>query len=100
MIETVRSGLAERGLERSGRFIISANLVDNMRVHLLFNRLCRDPERILDGEWRAGAMRNDADAVDAEKRAAAVLLVVCFSLDGIERIPSEKSANFPHPGAH
>jgi hypothetical protein len=42
MIETVRR-LVERGLELGCRFIVTANLFDNMRIHLLFNRLGGDP---------------------------------------------------------
>src|SRR5713101_5636763 len=45
-------------------------------------------------------MGDDADAVDSEKWAAAVLLIVCFFLDGVERISSEKSADLPHLRAH
>src|SRR5205814_7827766 len=75
MIETVRRGFAERGLERGCRFIVTANLLDDMRVYLLFNRLGRNPECALDGGRRAGAVRDDTDAVDAKKRAATVLLV-------------------------
>src|SRR5216110_3519180 len=96
MIETVRRGLAERGLERGCRFIITANLLDDMRVYLLFNRLGRHPECILDGWRRAGAVRDDADAVDTKKRAAAVLLVIRFGLDGQKRILCQKRSSFSH----
>ena len=44
MIETVRRGLPERGLERGCRFMIAANFLDDMRVHLLFNRFGRDAQ--------------------------------------------------------
>src|SRR6266480_877485 len=90
MIETVRRGLAERGLERGCRFIVTANLLDDMRVYLLFNRLGCDPERVLDGGRRAGAMRDDTDAVDAKKWAAAVLLVIRFGFDAQKRILCQK----------
>src|SRR5439155_18289941 len=52
MIETVRSALLERGLERGCRFMVTANLLDDMRVHLLFNRLCRHPQRVFDRQRR------------------------------------------------
>jgi hypothetical protein len=41
MIETVRSALVERGLKRGCRFMVTANFLDDMRVHLLFNRFGR-----------------------------------------------------------
>src|SRR4029077_620441 len=100
MIETVRSALLERGLKRGCRFMVTANLLDDMRVHLPITRLGRHTQRILDGQRRAGAMRDDADAVDAKKWAAAVLLIVCFFLDRVERISSEKSADLPHLRVH
>src|SRR6184192_523614 len=96
MIQTVRSGLAERGLERGCRFIVTANLLDDMRVHLLFNRLSCDPERVLNGGRRAGAMRDDTDAVDAKKRAAAVLLVIRFGLDSEKRVFCKERTGLPH----
>src|SRR6266536_5795471 len=94
MIETVRSALLERGLERGCRFMITANLLDDMRVHLLFNRLGRHAQRILDSQWRARAVRNDADAIQAEKRTAAVLFVVRLVLDRPNGIPREVCAEF------
>src|SRR6266480_7572805 len=100
MIETVRSGLWERGLERGCRFIVTANLLDNMRVHLLFNRLCRHPQRVLDGQWRARAMRNDADAIYAEKRTAAVLFIIRLVLNCPDGILREECADFSHPCTH
>ncbi len=69
MIETVRCGLAERGLERGCRFMITANFLDDMRIDLLFNRLGRNAERILDRERGARTVRDDADAVHAEQAA-------------------------------
>ena len=81
MIETVRSALLERGLERGCRFMVTANLLDDMRVHLLFNRLCRHPQRVLDGKWRARTMRDDADAIHAEERTAAVLFIIRLVLN-------------------
>src|SRR5207247_6336312 len=82
MIETVRSALLERGFERGCRFIVTANLLDDMRVYLLFNRLRRHSQRVLDCQRRARAMRDDADAVYAEKRTAAIFFVVRLVLDG------------------
>ena len=61
--------------------MITANLLDDMRVELMFNRLGRDPQRVLDREWRAGAVGNNANAIDAEKRAASLIFVVRFVLD-------------------
>ena len=52
-----------------------------MRIDLLFNRLGRNAQRVLDGERRARAMRDDANAIDAEKWTAAVLLVIRFVSD-------------------
>src|SRR5438477_12972156 len=90
MIETVRRGLAERGLERGCRFIVTANLLDDMRVYLLFNRLGRNPECALDGGRRAGAVRDDTDAVDAKKRAGTVLLGIRFGLDSEKGVVCKK----------
>src|SRR6266513_3204016 len=100
MMETVRSGLAERGLERGCRFMITANLLDDMRVYLLFNRLCGHPQCVLDRKRRAGAMRNNADAVDAEKGTAAILFVICFALNGSNGVPREVRAGFSQRCAH
>ena len=74
----MRCGLADRGLERGVRFIIAADFLDDMWIDLLFNRLGRNPKRILDRERGARTMRDDADAVYAEERRAAVFLVVHF----------------------
>src|SRR6266571_7411318 len=100
MIETVRSGLAERGLERGCRFIVTANLLDDMRVHLLFNRLCRHPQCIFGSQRSACAMRNNADAIHAKKRTAAVLFVIRLVLNGSNGIPREESAGFSHRRTH
>ena len=48
--------------------MITADFLDDMWIDLLFNRLGRDPQRILDRERRAGAVRDDANAVHAEQR--------------------------------
>src|SRR5437016_2967095 len=100
MIETVRSALSERGFERGCRFIVTANLLDDMRVYLLFNRLRRHSKRVLDCQWRARAMRDDADAVHAEKRTAAVLFIVRLSLNCSDGIPREECADLSHLCAH
>src|SRR5256885_9903308 len=90
MIETVRSDLLERGFERGCRFIVTANLLDDMRVYLLFNRLRRHSQRVLDCQRRARAVRDDADAVHAEKRTAAVLFIIRLGLDCSNGIRSEE----------
>src|SRR5438477_3689260 len=92
MIETVRSVLLERGLERGCRFMITANLLDDMRVELMFNRLGRDPECVFDGQRCAGAVRDDANPVYAEKRAAAIVLVIRFVFDREKRVLGQKCA--------
>src|SRR6266542_726213 len=100
MIETVRSALVERGLKRGCRFMITANLLDDMRVHLLFNGLGRDSQRIFDRQRRARAMRNNADAVDAEKRTAAVLFIIRLVLNRSNGILREECADFSHRRSH
>src|SRR5262245_21872672 len=81
MIETVRSALFERGLERGCPFMITANLLDDMRVGLLFNRLCRHPQCVFNCQWRARAVSDDANAIHAEKRTAAVLFIIRLVLN-------------------
>src|SRR5439155_23138012 len=100
MIETVRSALVERGLKRGCRFMITANLLDDMRVHLLFNGLGRDSQRIFDRQRRARAVRDDADAIYAEKRTAAVLFIIRLVFNRSNRIPREECADFSHPCTH
>src|SRR4029453_5265158 len=100
MIETVRSALVERGLERGCRFIVTANLLDDMRVYLLFNRLRRHSQGVLDCQWRARAMRDDADAVHAEKWTAAVLFIVRLVLNCSNGILREECAHLSHRCAH
>src|SRR5437667_5078936 len=100
MIETVRSALVERGLKRGCRFMITANLLDDMRVHLLFNGLGRDSQRIFGRQRRARAVRNDADAIYAEKRTAAVLFIIRLVLNRSNGIPRKESADFSHPCTH
>src|SRR4030095_7720642 len=100
MIETVRSALVERGFERGCRFIVTANLLDNMRFSLLFNRLRRHSQRVLDCQWRARTMCDDANAVDAEKGTAAVLFIVRLVLNRSNGILREECADFSHPCTH
>src|SRR6267143_2063875 len=100
MIETVRSALSERGFERGCRFIVTANLLDDMRVYLLCNRLRRHSERVLDCQWRARAMRDDADAVHAEKRTTAVLFIVRLVFNCSNGILHKECAGFSHRRAH
>src|SRR5437868_13319439 len=100
MIETVRTALLERGFERGCRFIVTANLLDDMRVYLLFNRLCRHSQRVLDCQRRARAMCDDADAVHAEERTAAVLFIVRLGLNCSNGIPGEECTGLSHRCAH
>src|SRR6266581_4298915 len=92
-METVRRSLPAcgRGLERGCRFMITANFLDDMRVHLLFNRFGCDTQRVFDSERSAGAVRYDTDSVHAEQWHAAILLVVRFSLDVLKRVPRQIS---------
>src|SRR4029453_3897528 len=99
MIETVRSGLAERGLERGCRFIVTANLLDDMRVHLLFISLSRPRQPIFERKGAARAMCNNEDAIPAEKRAAAVLFVIRLVLNVLKCVPSEIGAGHSPFGA-
>src|SRR5260370_33576996 len=92
MIETLRFFLLERGLERGCRFMITANFLDDMRVNAVFNRFGCYPEGVLDRERGAGAVRDDANAVDAKERTATVLLVVCLSLDVVKSVSLTVSA--------
>src|SRR5437764_20204 len=82
MIETVRWFLVDRALERGCRFMITLNLLDNMRVDLVFNGLHRHPQRILGRERRARAVSDDANSVHAQQRTPAVFFVIRFSMDG------------------
>src|SRR6266705_3338917 len=100
MIETVRSALLERGFERGCRFIVTANLLDDMRVYLLFNRLRRHSKRVLDCQRRTRAMRDDANAVHAKKRTAAILFIVRLVLNCSNGILREERADFSHLCAH
>src|SRR5262249_61227023 len=100
MIETVRSALLERGLERGCRFMITANLLDDMRVDLLFNRLCRHPQCVFNCQWRARAVSDDANAIHAEKRTAAVLFIIRLVLNRPNGILLEEGSDFSRRCAH
>src|SRR5437899_431186 len=100
MIETVRSALVERALERGCRFMIPANLLDDMRVHLLFNGLGRDAQRVLDRQRRARAVCDYANAIYPEQRTAAVLFIIRLVLNRSNGIPREECADFSHPCTH
>src|SRR4029079_3961867 len=80
--------------------MIPANLLDDMRVHLLFNGLAGDAKCVLDGERRACAVRNNANATYPEKRTAAVFFIIRLILDCSNGILREERADFSHPCAH
>ena len=74
--------------------MIATNLLDDMRVDLLFNGLARDAECVLDCQRRACAVGNDANAVDSEKRTAAVPLIIRLVLNRSNGIPCEVCTDF------
>src|SRR5207244_13276713 len=92
MMETVRSALWERGLKRGSRFMVTANLLDDMRVHLLFNRLGRHTQRVFNRQRRARAVRDNANPVHTQERHAAVLFVVRLVFDYAKRFARQISA--------
>src|SRR5947208_13305707 len=96
MMETVRPGLARRGLERGYRFIITLNLVDNMRIDLVFNGLDCHPQRVFDRKRRARPVGDDANAIRPKEWTAAILFVIRLIFDCQERFPSEKRAGFSY----
>src|ERR1043166_3145952 len=70
-------GRLDRGLRNCGLLetvICFPNLLDDVLVELAFNKIGSDTEGILDRLRRAGAVRLDADAVDAEKHCTAVFV--------------------------
>src|SRR5436190_153918 len=71
-----------------------------LRVYLLFNRLRRHSQRVLDCQRRARTMRDDAYAVYAEKRTAAIFFVVRLVLNCSNGTLREERAGFSHCGAH
>src|SRR5216117_2283975 len=100
MIETVRSALVERGLKRGCRFMITANLLDDMRVHLLFNGLGRDSQRVFGRQRGACSVRDDADAIYPEKWTAAVFFIIRLVLNRSNGIPRKECADLSHPCTH
>jgi len=76
--------------------MITLNLLDDMRVYLVFNRLRCDAERVFDGKWRARAVRDDAYAIDAEERAATVFFVVGFIFNRAKLFSRQKRAHLAH----
>src|SRR6478672_13909878 len=80
--------------------MIPANFLDDMRVHLLFNGLGGDAQRVLDRQRRARAVRNDANAIYAEKGTAAVLFIIRLVLNRSNGILREECADFSHPRTH
>src|SRR5438552_15084968 len=80
--------------------MIPANLLDDMRVHLLFNGLGRDAQRVLDRQRRARAVCDYANAIYPEKRTAAVLFIIRLVLNRSNGIPREECADFSHPCTH
>src|SRR6266480_4701768 len=80
--------------------MIPANFLDDMRVHLLFNGLGRDAQRVLYRQRRARAVRDYANAIYPEKRTAAVLFIVRLVLNCSNGILHEECADFSHRCAH
>src|SRR6266480_3166741 len=80
--------------------MISANFLDDMRVHLLFNGLGRDAQRVLDRQRRACTVRDYANAIYSEKRTAAVLFIIRLVLNRSNGILGEECADFSHPCTH
>src|SRR5260370_22319919 len=100
MIETVRSALVERGLKRGCRFRITANLFDDMRVHLRFNGLGCVSQRVFARKGGACSVGDDADAISREKGTAAVFFIIRLILNRSNGTPREECADFSHPCAH
>jgi hypothetical protein len=73
--------------------MIPANFLDDMRVHLLFNGLASDAQRILDRQRRARTVRDYANAIYPEKRTAAVLFIIRLVLNRSNGIPCEVCAD-------
>src|SRR6478752_8730231 len=80
--------------------MIPANLLDDMRVHLLFNGLGGYAQRVLDCQRRARSVSDDANAIYSEKRTAAVLFIIRLVLNRSNGIPRKESADFSHPCTH
>ncbi len=82
------------------RFMVAAHFLDDMWIDLLFNRLARHAQGILDRERSAGAVGDDADAIDAEERHAAVFFVIHFLLDRMKGFLRQVGAGHPHLAFH
>src|SRR5881409_418668 len=80
--------------------MIATNLLDDMRVDLLFNGLARDAQRVLDRQRRACTVRDYANAIYPEKGTAAVLFIIRLVLNRSNGISREECADFSHPCAH
>src|SRR5882672_350292 len=80
--------------------MIATNLLDDMRVDLLFNGLARDAQRVLDRQRRACTVRDYANAIYPEKRTAAVLFIIRLVLNRSNGIPREECADLSHPCTH
>src|SRR6476620_3156903 len=80
--------------------MIPANFLDDMRVHLLFNGLASDAQRILDLQRRARTVRDYANAIYPEKRTAAVFFIIRLVLNRSNGVPREECADFSHPCTH
>src|SRR5882672_10653397 len=80
--------------------MIATNLLDDMRVDLLFNGLARDAQRVLVRQRRACTVRDYANAIYPEKRTAAVLFIIRLVLNRSNGIPRKESADFSHPCTH
>src|SRR2546421_8515738 len=80
--------------------MISANFLDDMRVHLLFNGLGSHAQRVLYRQRRACAVRDYANAIYPKKRTAAILFIIRLGLNRSNGIPREECADFSHPCTH
>src|SRR5262249_6437208 len=80
--------------------MIPANLLDDMRVDLLFNGFGSHAYRIFDRQRRARAVGDYANPVHTEQRTAAVLFIIRLVLNRSNGIPREECADFSHPCTH
>src|SRR4029077_20259421 len=80
--------------------MIPANLLDDMRVHLLFNGLGGHAQRVLNRQRRGRTVRDYANAIYPEKRTAAVLFIIRLVLNRSNGIPREECGDFSHSCTH
>src|SRR5262245_61125142 len=80
--------------------MIPANLLDDMRVHLLFNGLGGHAQSVPNRQRRARAVSDDANPIYPEKRTAAVLFIIRLVLNRSNFIPREECADLSHPCTH